>query len=142
VGPPAPVNARAIHRDERGIVVSFLVKVILGFAIVGTILIEGGSILFARLRIQDVAESAATAGAAALLQNPRVCAAAGQEALITAHDKDPAARMKSYECHPDLSFSVVMTKHADTLYVHLIGFLQPLTVATAHVTAQPPQPDV
>jgi hypothetical protein len=142
VGPPAPVNARAIHRDERGIVVSFLVKVILGFAIVGTILIEGGSILFARLRIEDVAESAATAGASQLFQDPRDCAAAGQEALITAHDKDATARMKSYECHPDRSFSVVMTKHADTLYVHLISFLKPLTVATAHVTAQPPQPDV
>lgn len=132
----------AIHRDERGIVVSFLVKVILGFVIVGTILIEGGSILFARLRIQDVAESAATAGAAQLVQSPRNCAAAGQVALVTAHDKDPVAKLKSYECHPDLSFSVVMTKHADTLYVHLISLLKPLTIATASVTAEPPHPDV
>jgi hypothetical protein len=142
VGPAAPVNARAIHRDERGIVLSFLVKVILGFLIVGTILIEGGSIMFARLRIQDVAESAATAGASQLAQEPRDCAGAGQEALLVAHDKDPVATLTSYECHPDLSFSVVMTKHADTLYVQLISFLKPLTVATAHVTARPPQPDV
>lgn len=136
------MRVRAVLADERGIVVSFLVKVILGFVIVGTLMIEGGSILFTRLKVQDVAESAATAGASQLSANPRDCAGAGEAARIVAGDKDPRAKLKSYECRTDLSFSVVMTKRAETLYVHLIGFLDDLTVATARATATPPNPDV
>jgi len=135
------VRVRAAFSDERGIVVSFLVKVILGLVVVGTLLIEGGSILFTKLRVQDVAESAATAGASQLF-NSGNCSSAGEVAVVTAHDKDPRAKVRSYECHPDQRFSVVVTKQADTLYLHLVGFLDDFTVATARVTAQPPTPDV
>ncbi|MGH2696245.1 MAG: hypothetical protein ACRDIW_04550 [Actinomycetota bacterium] len=132
---------RAALADERGIVVSFLVKAILGLVVVGTLLIEGGSILFTRLRVQDVAESAATAGAAQLMQS-RDCSGAGEVATVTAHDKDSRARVRSYQCHQDGRFTVVLTKRADTLYVHMIGFLEDLTLARTQVTAEPPTPDV
>lgn len=129
------------HADERGIVASFLIKVILGLVVAGTLLIEGGSILFTKLRVQDVAESAATAGASSLFQN-RDCSAAGEVAKINAGDKDPRARLRSYECHQNGRFTVVITKRAETLYVHLIGFLEDLTLARSQVTADPPTPDV
>lgn len=129
------------HADERGIVVSFLVKVILGLVIAGTLLIEGGSIMFTRLRVQDVAESAATAGATQL-ERTRDCSAAGDAAGISAHDKDPRAQMRSYQCHRDGRFSVLVRKRAETLYVHLIGFMEDLTVAEAQVTADPPSANV
>lgn len=135
------MSVRAIHADERGIVVSFLIKVILGLVLVGTLLIEGGSILFTKLRVQDVGESAATAGAAGLARSGD-CSAAGEEATINAHDKDSKVRMRSYQCHQDGRFTVVVTKRAETLYVHLIGFLEDFTVARAQVTAQSPTPDV
>ena len=135
------MRARAAFSDERGIVVSFLFKVIIGLVVVGTLLIEGGSILFTKLRVQDVAESAATAGASQLFHTGD-CSSAGEVAVITAHDKDPRAKVRSYECHRDQRFSVVVTKQADTLYLHLVGFLDDFTVATARVTAQPPTPDV
>jgi Flp pilus assembly protein TadG len=135
------MTVRAALADERGIVVSFLVKAILGLVVVGTLLIEGGSILFTRLRVQDVAESAATAGASDLAQN-RDCSGAGEVATISAHDKDSRARVRSYQCHQDGRFTVVVTKRADTLYVHLVGFLEDLTLARAQVTAEPPTPDV
>jgi Flp pilus assembly protein TadG len=137
----AAVKFRAAHADERGIVASFLVKAILGLVVVGTLLIEGGSIMFTKLRVQDVAESAATAGASHLAQN-RDCSGAGEVATITAHDKDSRARVRSYECHQDGRFTVVITKRADTLYVHLIGFLEEFTLARTQVTAEPPSPDV
>jgi hypothetical protein len=137
----APVSIRAVLADERGIVASFLIKVILGLVVVGTLLIEGGSILFTRLRVQDVAESAATVGAAQLLQSGD-CSSAGDVAATNAHDKDSRVRIRSYQCHQDGRFTVVVTKRADTLYVHLVGFLKDLTVARAQVTAQPPTPEV
>ena len=136
----APVTDRAIlrfHADERGIVMSFLVKVILGLVIAGTLLIEGGSIMFTKLRVQDVAESAATAGAADLVQH-RDCSAAGDAAALQAHDKDARAQLRSYQCHRDGRFTVVIRKRAETLYVHLIGFLEDLTDRVAAVTAAPP----
>jgi Flp pilus assembly protein TadG len=132
---------RALHGDERGIVVSFLVKVILGLVVAGTVLIEGGSIMFTKLRVQDVAESAATAGAAQLLKSTD-CAVAGEVARISAHDKDARAQVRSYECHRDGRFSVVIRKRAETLYVHLIPPFEDLTVAESRATASPPTPDV
>jgi Flp pilus assembly protein TadG len=132
---------RSLHGDERGIVLSFLVKVIVGLVLLGTILIEGGSIMFTRLRVQDVAESAATAGAAHLLQQGQ-CGAAGEAATITAHDKDINVRIRSYQCHRDGRFTVLASKRAETLYVHLIAFLKEMAVARARVTAEPPTPDV
>jgi Flp pilus assembly protein TadG len=135
------MTLRAAFADERGIVVSFLVKAILGLVVVGTLLIEGGSIMFTKLRVQDVAESAATAGAAQLMQS-RDCSGAGEVATVTAHDKDSRARVRSYQCHQDGRFTVVLTKRADTLYVHMIGFLEDLTLARTQVTAEPPTPDV
>ena len=129
------------HADERGIVVSFLAKVILGLVISGTLLIEGGSIMFTKLRVQDVAESAATAGAAQL-ERTRDCSAAGDAAGISALDKDPRAQLRSYQCHRDGRFSVLVRKRAETLYVHLIGFMEDLTVAEAQVTADPPEANV
>lgn len=134
------MTLRAALADERGIVVSFLVKAILGLVVVGTLLIEGGSIMFTRLRVQDVAESAATAGAAQLMQS-RDCSGAGEVATVAAHDKDSLARVRSYQCHQDGRFTVVLTKRADTLYVHMIGFLEDLTLARTQVTAEPPTPD-
>lgn len=131
----------ALHGDERGIVASFLIKVVLGLVVAGTLLIEGGSILFTKLRVQDVAESAATAGAARLLQS-QDCAAAGDEARITAGDKDARAKLRSYECHQDGRFTVLVSKRAETLYVHMIGFLDEFTVSESRVTADPPIPDV
>ena len=135
------ISLRPLHDDERGIVVSFLVKVILGLVVAGTILIEGGSIMFTKLRVQDVAESAATAGAHQMVRSPD-CSLAGEVATIAAHDKDPRARVRSYQCLRDGRFTVVVTKRAETLYVHLLGFMDDLTLARSEATAQPPTPDV
>jgi Flp pilus assembly protein TadG len=134
------MTVRAFLDDERGIVASFLIKVVLGLALVGTILIEGGSILFTKLRVQDVAESAATAGVGEL-NTLRNCTAAGDAAFFTVHDKDPRAALKSYECHSDGRFTVVVSKRANTLYVHQIGFLKDFVTATSRVTAEPAAPN-
>jgi hypothetical protein len=134
------MTVRAFLDDERGIVASFLIKVVLGLAVAGTLLIEGGSILFTKLRVQDVAESAATAGVGQL-NTLRNCNAAGDAAVFAVQDKDPRATLKSYECHPDGRFTVVVTKQADTLYVHRIGFLKDYVTATSRVTAQPAAPN-
>lgn len=132
---------RRLHADERGVVASFLIKVILGLAVIGTVLIEGGSVLFNRLQVQDAAESAATAGAARFFLTGS-CDSARDEAKITIHDKDAVANVKATECLPDGRFSVVVTKRANTLYLHRFDLFRHLTTATARVTAEPPQPDV
>ncbi|MEX0991284.1 MAG: pilus assembly protein TadG-related protein [Actinomycetota bacterium] len=53
------MTGRSLHRDERGINRSFLLVVIL-LAIVGVLIVDGGSILFATVQLQDAADLAAT----------------------------------------------------------------------------------
>ena len=129
----------SLRSDERGIIASYLVKVVLVMALIGGTLIEGVTILFTRLQVQDAAESAATSGAARL-GDTGDCAGAGEAATTTAHDKVPEARVTSYECNPeDMSFTVVLRKRASTLVVHRIGFMEGLAVAESKVTARPPE---
>jgi hypothetical protein len=52
----------SLHADHRGMVASFLVKVVLGIFLVGLIFVEGGSIMFTELKVRDTAESGATPG--------------------------------------------------------------------------------
>jgi hypothetical protein len=73
----------SLHADQRGIVVSFLIRVLLGIAIVGLVFVEGGSIVFTKLRVQDTAESGANSGVGALSTSPADCTSAGAMAAQT-----------------------------------------------------------
>ena len=133
---------RRLHADERGIVLSFLIKVILGLVLVGLVFIEGGSIIFTKLRVQDSAESGATAGVGYLQTSPGNCAAAGEQATITVLDRDSEVNVTEFSCLADGRFRITVRKTASTVVVDKIGFLKDLATAESTATAAPASPGV
>jgi hypothetical protein len=136
------MTLRRLHADERGIVLSFLIKVILGLVLVGLVFIEGGSIIFTKLRVQDSAESGAVRGVEYLQSSPGNCAAAGEIATITVLDRDSEAKVTEFSCLADGRFRLTVRKTASTVVVDKIGFLKNLAKAESTATASPASPGV
>jgi Flp pilus assembly protein TadG len=132
----------SLHADQRGIVVSFLIRVLLGIAIVGMVFVEGGSILFTKLRVQDTAESGANSGVGALSTNPGECTAAGTVAAQTVHDKDPEIEITGFTCLPDGRFRITVQKEASTIVVKNISAIEDWALARSTATARPAAPGV
>lgn len=128
-----------LHSDERGFVISFLVKAIIVVLLLGLVVIEGGAVLFARLQAQDIAETAAAVGSGALKDTGDIRVA--ERATLTAvHDKNPGARLTGFRPREDGSVRVTVTLRARTLLIHRIGigFLEDLTVARGTAVGRPP----
>lgn len=126
-----------IHSDQRGMVMSFVVKAIVVVALLGLAFIEGGAVVFARLQAQDIAESAAAAGAGRLHETGSPTAAR-DAALLAVHDKDPEARLTGFKPLEDGRVRVRVTKQASTFIIHRIGFLEGLAVARGTAVGSPP----
>jgi Flp pilus assembly protein TadG len=132
----------SLHADQRGIVASFLVKVVLGIFLVGLIFVEGGSIMFTELKVRDTAESGANAGVGYLSQNPGECRGAGQIASQAVTDKDPDIEILGMTCLPDGRFRITVRKEASTVVVGRISAIDSWAVAKTTATAQPAAPGV
>jgi hypothetical protein len=132
----------SLHADQRGIVVSFLIRVLVGIALVGLVFVEGGSILFTKLRVQDTAESGANSGVGALSTSPADCTAAGAMAAQTVHDKDPEIEITGFTCLPDGRFRISVRKEASTIVVGKISAIERWAVARSTATARPAVPGV
>jgi hypothetical protein len=136
--PQCGLRASSVARlaDERGIIVSFLIKVVIGLAIAGFVLIEGGQIVFARITAEDVADRAASDGARAY-QDTGDVRSAHRAAMEVAEEDD--AKLRKFVVNPaDGSVRVVVRKRADTLLVDKIGFLEGLTIAEGKAIGRPP----
>jgi hypothetical protein len=131
----------SLHRDQRGIVAAFMLRLILVLTLIGIVFIEGGAIVFSKLQAQDVAESAAVAGATSWWHT-RSPDTARKQAVILMEDKSPRAKMTAFTLNPDGSVSVTVRLQANTILIQHVGFLEDYTVSRATATAQPPNPDV
>jgi uncharacterized membrane protein len=131
--------ARALGRDQRGIIVSSIVKIVLSLAVVGLLAIEAGTILFTRLTIQDTAERVAAVAADSYDDSQSVEVA--RKATVDALEfQDADAKLKRFVVNPaDGTVRVVIRKHANTLLADKIGFLKDLTVATGDAVGHPPE---
>lgn len=136
---PHPV-AR-LHRDQRGIVATYMTKLLLVMALIGIVFVEGGAVIFSKLQAQDVAESAAVAGAGSWWHT-RSADSARKQALLQVHDKSPRAKMTAFTLNSDGSVSVTIRLEANTFLLQHFSFLETYTVSRATATAQPPNPDV
>jgi Flp pilus assembly protein TadG len=132
----------SLHTDERGIVASWLVKVVLGIAVVGLVFVEGGSVIFTKLKVQDTAESGANAGVTHLSTNPGECTAAGEMGIQAVHDKDPTMKVVEYACLPDGRFRITVQKRASTILVGRISATREWAVARSTASARPAVPGV
>jgi hypothetical protein len=136
-----PERVSYLLRDERGIVVSFMVRLVVVLALIGILFVEGGAIVFSKLQAQDIAESAAVAGAGSLSHTHSANTARG-EALRWIEDKSARARMTAFTARPDGSVTVTVRLRANTVLLQHIGFLAPYTLSRATATADPPDPAV
>jgi Flp pilus assembly protein TadG len=128
---------RSLRDDERGLVGKSLVVSMVLILLVGLALVEGGSVLFAKLQVQDLAQATAVEGAATL-RNTNSAAVAEEAARRLAHDRDPDVRLTAFVVLPDGSVRVTLKKKARTFIVQHVSFLEDLAVVKATETAHPP----
>lgn len=127
-----------LHRDERGFVVGFFVRLAIFLALVGLVVIEGGAGLWARFQVKDAADSAAVQAADQLKTTGSADAArAAAEDFIAR--RDPAIRLRSFEVDHEGTVRLVLRKKANTVLVQHIGFLEGWQIATATGEASPPR---
>ncbi|MGH2723568.1 MAG: TadE/TadG family type IV pilus assembly protein [Actinomycetota bacterium] len=127
-----------LHRDERGIIISFFVKLILVLAVVGLAAVDTTAVFWARFQAQDIAETAARVAADTFRQTGSV-PVARQAAAEAVHERAEDARLgKSFVVRPDGTIRVTVVKPARTLLIQHIGFLEGLTVARGKAAGNPP----
>ena len=127
-----------LHHDERGIIVSFFVKLILVLAVVGLAAVDTTAVLWARFQAQEIAEAAAFAAAESFNQTGSV-PAARQTAAEAVHERAPEARLgKSFAVRPDGSVRVTVVRGAKTLVIQHLPYLDRFTVTRAEAVGNPP----
>lgn len=123
--------------DERGLVGKIVVLWLVLVAIVAIVAIDGGSILLARLRAEDLADDA-SASASQAYEATRDEEAAKLAALGTIADADEPARLKRIDVGPR-TVTVVITTRADTLVVGRIPVFDDLARLTVRGSSAVPR---
>ncbi|MDP9340958.1 MAG: pilus assembly protein TadG-related protein [Actinomycetota bacterium] len=116
----------------RSVVILLVVALVLGLAAV-----EGGSILFTQLKLQDAADAAASAASSAFGSSHQV-PSAKQAALEAIQENDEGAHLVKLVIDTNGDVTVVLKKKAATMVVHRIGFLKHLGIVKATSTSGPP----
>jgi Flp pilus assembly protein TadG len=130
----------SLHLDERGIITAFFVKLVIAFALIALVVVDGTAIVMNRLQADDVAQVAAQAAAQNYEDNLSVQSARAA-ALEAVEEKNPTARMKSIEIRTDGSVVVTVTRRASTVVTEHIGFLEDLTLARVRGVGRPDELD-
>jgi Flp pilus assembly protein TadG len=131
------VSAASRFRDERGLVGKMMVILLLVIVLVGLAAIEAGSIIFAKLSIENTATAAAADGARDLASSHNRNSAC-QAAAISVLDHDKSVQLK--ECDANLQTGTIFVrvrKVAATLIVKHVGFLRKLAVVKATAETGP-----
>jgi uncharacterized membrane protein len=123
--------------DERGLVGKIVVLWLVLVAIVVIVAIDGGSILLARLRAEDLADDA-SASASQAYQGTGDEEAAKLAALDTIADADEPVRLKGIDVGRR-TVTVVITTRADTLVVGRIPVFDDLARLTVRGSSDVPR---
>jgi Flp pilus assembly protein TadG len=122
-----------LARDERGLVGKLLVLWLVFLALMVVALFDVGSIVFARLRVADLAQDASFASAQRFDETgERRQAVRAALASIASSDED--ARLSELEISRRGEVTVVVTDQATTLLAGRIGFLDHLAIVTGSDT--------
>lgn len=135
---------RARLRDERGIITGALFRYVAILVVLGVILIEGGSILYTYIRLQNATDAAAVAGADAWSQtgNIRVARRTIRNELDTKDQEAATIVEVEADGPPDFEVRVTTRREAPTILVQRIGFLRGLGEVEVEASARPVQPGV
>lgn len=128
---------RRLVLDERGFVLSSLVRLLVFLAVLALAGIETASVLFARVQTQDTAEQAAFEAAGNYRQKGDV-ESAREAAQLRIVGRDPGAELRQFEVRTDGSVRVVVFKRVETILIHQISFLKEFTEARGRAVAQSP----
>jgi uncharacterized membrane protein len=123
---------------EAGLVGRSTIFLLVLVVIFGLCAVEGGSILFTRLSLQDTADAVANQAAGSYYNTNSFQSAerAAQDSLV---EHDPTAKMVGFQVDPTTrNVTVILRKTAATLFVKRIGFLRKLGVIRISSTAGPP----
>lgn len=115
--------------------VRLVVRVLVALAIIGVVVHEGGQLLFAQTKADDIAERAARTGAETFAETK---SAPQAQAAAEAEVADSDARLRSFRIRPDGRATVRVVVRASTLIVRRVSFLRRFGVRRATVTAGPP----
>jgi uncharacterized membrane protein len=120
------MRGTARFRDERGLLGVSLVRWILVIVLLGLVAVEGGSIIFTSIGLQNASDAAALAAADKWAEehNFRLARQAALDSL--AEQEQDEARIIKFEADGFDPFEVRMTvqKQAATLVIQRIGFLK------------------
>jgi uncharacterized membrane protein len=136
------MSPRGLRDDESGgFLGKSLILIIVFFVVFGVGLIDGSSILFARLQLGDLADAAATDAAAACRDNHGNTKDAFLAAQTTVTERDAQAVLdpSTFTCNPStLEVSLTLTKTAGTIFVQHIPPLKHFADLSASATQGPP----
>jgi Flp pilus assembly protein TadG len=128
---PIRRNLVRMHRDERGLVIGFFIRIILVMALLGFAVEEGGQLIVAQIHAEDAARSAAQAAADAYRsassggRSPHLALRAARVAAVEAtSEQDPNAHVDSVEVSADGVASVTVSETARTVVVKRVSFLK------------------
>ncbi len=124
----------SVRTDEGGLIGKIILiwLVILGIVVVA--LIDGGSIVLARLRTNDLARDTASAAEERFSETGRRRQAI-RAALATIAESDEDAQLVEVAFSDGGDVTVVVTDRAGTVLVGRFGFFEHMTEATASSTA-------
>jgi len=131
------VSLGARLQDQRGLVGKAIVILLLVILFLGVVAVETGSIVFAKLSLENTAEAAAADGARDL-ETSHNRDSACQAAAISVVEHDKTAVLKN--CDANLNTGTVfvrLRKNASTLIVQHIGFLEKLAIVKATAETGP-----
>ena len=113
-------------RDERGIIGSSLAKYAIFLILGGLVAIEGGSVIFTTITLQNNADGAAVAAAEEWGRsgNARTALAAARTSLDDKQEQDASIDTFEADGPPSFEVRITVSKQASTLLIHRIGFLE------------------
>jgi len=110
-------------RDERGVIIGFVVKTLVIFAILGVVAFDAGQVVVDQIKAGDVAQTAAQA-AADTYYSTKNQDRAKQAGITAAAEEDPTAVVESIQIMSDGSAVATIERTATTLIVQRVSFDQ------------------
>jgi len=124
--------------DERGFISRSFLLAIIVFALLGIVIIDGSSILFAKWQLSDVADAAAIDAAVAYRTSETEQAARDAVTSVLA-DRDKDAVIKKLTIDPQTGeVKLTLMKDTPTLFVTHIGPLKDFAHVEATSIGKPP----
>jgi hypothetical protein len=130
---------RGFHDEHGGIITGTLVRYTIILVILGLVAIEGGSIIFTIIRLQNSADAAAVVAADTWQEtgNIRTARRAARAELDTKDQEDATITGIEADAAPTYEVRLTAQKEAPTILVSRIGFLEGLGIVDIEATARP-----